>query len=112
MMKVCDTGSTIQSLIPSSRVLTSETVPSLARGISAPPSGLMLPLPAITPTSKSARGSRLGRLVAAVPSCAAVGPSTTRNSRQSPATSTYSLPWLGGASITTRPSCGIGCAAR
>ena len=29
----------------------------------APPNGLMVPVPAITPTSKSARGRRLGRLV-------------------------------------------------
>ena len=66
-------------------------------------SGLTDRLPAMTPSSKSTGPSRPAMPSGVVPSSCPAGPVSASKIARSAKASTTSDPWLGGASITTRP---------
>jgi hypothetical protein len=102
-MKVCVTGSTIWSAMPSTFVDSTETFPSSTPGRTEDRIGFTDRLPAITPRSKSTGGRVTVTPSGPVPSSIPAGPLIQRNASHSPKASTISDPWFGGASITTRP---------
>ena len=77
--------------------------PELLRGIMTDPTGLMLSVAAMMPSSKSGVGRLSGKLSPSVPSSSADGPMTVPKIQVSPSWSTIWLPRLGGDSSTIRP---------
>jgi len=102
MMNVCARSTTTRSRMPSSLALSTVTLPSLSAPSHPPNSMLLLRRPAMTPTSNGGGGRRSGTLCSPVPICWPAGPSANRYNPKSRSRSASSLPWLGGASITTR----------
>ena len=105
-MNVWVAGSTRNDDEPSMFARSTPTVPSSGPGMSQDPMGFMLRLPVMMPRLNLTGGSWLAMPSGVVPSRDPAGPRNDRSRSESANASTISLPWLGGLSITTRPSCG------
>ena len=97
------------SAMPASLVRSTETLPSSRPGMIRLLIQLIEQSPVITPTQKFAGPSLFGVEFLSVPSSLPAGPLSFLKIHHEPSLSTTSLPWFGGPSITTRPSCGIAC---
>ena len=96
-MNECDTGSTMWSAMPASRVEATETLPSLSAPIIAAVAGLIDRFPAITPTSHVGTGGVPAS--PSVPQLRPAGPWIHPNGASRPTASTISLPrWAAPAS--------------